>query len=74
MFECTREQTLDSTQGLVEQNLGATTQATGLAKEQYKRAAKGSWLKWILLLAVGVIFSWMVLFIRTFSTKVQLLV
>ena len=54
----------------MEDNLANTKEVKGLATEQYKRAAKGGCLKWVLLLAVVVIFSWMVMFIRTFSVKV----
>lgn len=64
-------QTLDSTESLLEGNLGTQRGANDKAKEQYTRAAYGGCLKWILLLVVGLLFSWMVIFIRTFSDKVQ---
>jgi hypothetical protein len=61
---------LDATEGVLEGNVSLQRAANDKAKEQYSRASYGGCLKWILLLVVGLLFSWMVLFIRTFSDKV----
>jgi len=63
-------QTLDATEGVLEGNVGLQRAANDKAREQYSRAGYGGCLKWILLVVVGLLFSWMVLFIRTFSDKV----
>ena len=65
-------QLLDSAEQNVEDNLGNTKQVVGLAKEQYSRAARGSCYRWIILLAVGLIFMGMVVFIRLYSDKLRL--
>mmetsp|Transcript_50236 Transcript_50236/g.95960 ORF Transcript_50236/g.95960 Transcript_50236/m.95960 type:complete len:240 (-) Transcript_50236:44-763(-) len=64
-----QSQTLESTEGILERNLGSTKMVSELAKDQYTHSAAGSWMKWILLLVMGLLFTWMVMFIRTFDSK-----
>mmetsp|Transcript_1377 Transcript_1377/g.1594 ORF Transcript_1377/g.1594 Transcript_1377/m.1594 type:complete len:252 (-) Transcript_1377:288-1043(-) len=60
---------LDSTHDLMSGNLDATVNVKKTAVKQYSVASRGSCMMWLMMLAVGILFTFTALFIRVFSVK-----
>ncbi|KAK3283448.1 hypothetical protein CYMTET_8854 [Cymbomonas tetramitiformis] len=62
---------MDSTERLVEENVLSAKSVKEKATEQYSRASRGTCWMWLILVAVGLIFTWTFMLIRMFSDKLK---